>query len=84
MADQPAELATPPRVRADIAGNSLELIASGQERFQMLLALLAGAKSSVRMGRLPGPDDTPTNGNPVGKTRARGACRHEAHTRAFH
>ena len=49
MADQPAELATPPRVRADIAGNSLELIASGQERFQMLLALLAGAKRSVRM-----------------------------------
>ena len=49
MADQPADLATPMPIRAEIAGNSLRLVESGQERFDMLLTLIAGAQSSIRM-----------------------------------
>jgi len=47
MADQ----ASPPKARisAEIAGNRLELIESGQERFGMLLSLIAAAQGSIRM-----------------------------------
>ena len=36
-------------IRAEIAGNRLRLVESGQERFDMLLTLIAGAQSSIRM-----------------------------------
>ena len=49
MADQASPPATPPRIRAEIAGNRLELIESGQERFRLLLELIAGAQRSVKM-----------------------------------
>ncbi|MGE5562248.1 MAG: phospholipase D-like domain-containing protein [Bacillota bacterium] len=45
--------ATPPAARApitaEIAGNRLELIESGVERFNMLLELIAGAETSIKM-----------------------------------
>jgi cardiolipin synthase len=47
MADQPPTRRAP--ICAQIAGNRLELIESGQERFGMLLSLIAGAESSIRM-----------------------------------
>lgn len=49
MADQPAQGAKRPPITAEIAGNRLRLIETGQERFRLLLELIAGAKSSVRM-----------------------------------
>jgi len=45
MADQ----ATPPPITAEIAGNQLELIESGVERFNLLLELIAGAETSIKM-----------------------------------
>ena len=36
-------------IRAEIAGNRLELIETGQERFRMLLSLISQAQSSIRM-----------------------------------
>ncbi|HEX5258885.1 MAG TPA: phosphatidylserine/phosphatidylglycerophosphate/cardiolipin synthase family protein [Sphingomicrobium sp.] len=49
MADQ----ATPPAgrapIRAEIAGNRIELIESGEARLQLLLQLIAGAQESIRM-----------------------------------
>src|SRR3569833_464770 len=42
----------PPRrapIRAEIAGNRLELIETGQERFRLLLDLIAGAQTSIKM-----------------------------------
>ena len=36
-------------IRAEIAGNRLELIETGQERFALLLSLIAAAQSSIKM-----------------------------------
>ncbi len=47
MADQPP--APPSPIIAEIAGNRLELIETGQERFGMLLSLIAAAQGSIRM-----------------------------------
>ena len=47
MADQSPSAR--PTISAEIAGNRLELIESGQERFGMLLSLIAAAQSSIRM-----------------------------------
>ena len=49
MADHPAEPIDNPPIRAEIAGNRLELIESGEERFRLLLDLIGGAKSSIKM-----------------------------------
>jgi len=49
MADQPAHPPAPPPIHADVAGNRLQLIESGKERFRMLLDLIGGAQSSIRM-----------------------------------
>jgi cardiolipin synthase len=49
MADQAAPPAKNPPIRAEIAGNRLELIESGLERFNLLLELIAGASTSIRM-----------------------------------
>ena len=49
MADPPARPAQRRPIRAEIAGNRLELIESGIERFNMLLELMAGAESSIKM-----------------------------------
>jgi cardiolipin synthase len=49
MADQAAPSARTPPIRAEIAGNRLELIETGQERFRLLLDLIAAAESSIRM-----------------------------------
>ena len=47
MADQPPITKQP--IRAEIAGNRLELLETGQERFGMLLSLIAAAERSIRM-----------------------------------
>jgi len=48
MADQmPPQRRDP--IRAEIAGNRLELIENGQERFGMLLSLIAAAQTSIKM-----------------------------------
>jgi cardiolipin synthase len=48
-----ADIAAPPaetlRIHAEIAGNRLELIETGQERFRLLLGLICEAKTSIRM-----------------------------------
>jgi cardiolipin synthase len=49
MADHPAEPVTRPPIRAEIAGNRIELIESGEERFRMLLELIGGARKCVKM-----------------------------------
>ena len=49
MADHAADTATSSKIRAEIAGNRLELIETGQERFRLLLDLIAGAQSSIKM-----------------------------------
>jgi cardiolipin synthase A/B len=49
MADQATPPAGPPRIRAEIAGNRLELIESGVERFTMLLELIGEAQKSIKM-----------------------------------
>ena len=49
MADRAAPPASAGPIRAEIAGNRLELLETGQERFGMLLSLIAAAQSSVRM-----------------------------------
>jgi len=49
MADPPARPAQRRPIRAEIAGNRLELIESGIERFNMLLELMAAAESSIKM-----------------------------------
>jgi cardiolipin synthase len=53
MADRPAEhhgnnIPMPP-IRAEIAGNRLELIESGKERLRVLLELIAGAERCIKM-----------------------------------
>jgi cardiolipin synthase len=49
MADLPAEPAPRPPITAEIAGNRLELIESGEERMRALLALIAGAEQCIKM-----------------------------------
>jgi cardiolipin synthase A/B len=52
MADQPAEPpepATLAAIRAEIAGNRLELIEGGEDRLRILLELIAGASQSIKM-----------------------------------
>jgi cardiolipin synthase len=49
MADHAARPSRNSRIRAEIAGNRLELIESGVERFNMLLELIARAESSIKM-----------------------------------
>jgi cardiolipin synthase len=49
MADASTQPATPPTIRAEIAGNRLELIESGLERFNLLLELIAGAEKCIKM-----------------------------------
>jgi cardiolipin synthase len=49
MADQPAEPITKPPIRAEIAGNKLEVIESGEARLRMLIEQIACARRSVKM-----------------------------------
>jgi cardiolipin synthase len=48
MADTP-EPFPPAPIRAEVAGNSLELLETGEERLRALLTLIAGARQSLRM-----------------------------------
>lgn len=60
MADQPD---IPPRaaIRADVAGNLLEVIGTGVERLRILLDLIAGAKQSLKvLMYMFNPDETGT------------------------
>ena len=47
MADQPP--ITRPSIRAEIAGNRLELIETGEARLRLLLELIGGAQKSIKM-----------------------------------
>ena len=49
MADHPAEPVTRPPIRAEIAGNSLEVIETGEGRLRALLELIAGAQHNFKM-----------------------------------
>lgn len=49
MADQPDERATPPPIRAEVAGNRLELIETGAGRLACLLDLIGGAARNLRI-----------------------------------
>ena len=49
MPDQAPEVPTRSPIRAEIAGNKLALIETGQERFGLLLSLIAAAESSIKM-----------------------------------
>ena len=49
MADQGTPPAKSPRIGAEIAGNRIELIESGVERFNLLLELIGGAETSIKM-----------------------------------
>jgi cardiolipin synthase len=49
MADQGSKPLPKTPIRAEIAGNRLELIESGRERFRLLLELIAGAQRSIKM-----------------------------------
>jgi cardiolipin synthase len=51
MADVPTEAAPAPptAIRAEVAGNRLELIESGEARLRAILDLIAGSRQSVRM-----------------------------------
>jgi cardiolipin synthase len=49
MADHAATPAIRAPIKAEIAGNRLELIEGGVDRFNLLLDLIAGAQSSIRM-----------------------------------
>jgi cardiolipin synthase len=49
MADASTEPVTRPPIRAEIAGNRIELIESGADRFTMLLELIASAKANIKM-----------------------------------
>jgi len=49
MADGPDEPLTKPPIRAEIAGNCLELIESGEARLRLLLDLIAGAEQCIKM-----------------------------------
>src|SRR5438309_11555327 len=47
MADQPP--AHRPAIRADVAGNRLELIESGEARLRLLRELIGSARQSIKM-----------------------------------
>jgi cardiolipin synthase len=49
MADHPAEPVTHPPIRAEIAGNRLEVIETGEGRLRALLDLIAGAQRNFKM-----------------------------------
>jgi cardiolipin synthase A/B len=49
MAAQPVEPVSRPPISAEIAGNHLELIESGEERLRTLLDLIAGAQQSIKI-----------------------------------
>jgi len=49
MADQSTSSEVRAPIRAEIAGNRLELIESGQERLELLLKLIGEARESIRM-----------------------------------
>ena len=49
MADASTEPVTRPPIRAEIAGNRIELIESGEDRFRLLLELIGGAHKCVKM-----------------------------------
>lgn len=49
MADASTEPVTRPPIRAEIAGNRIELIESGLDRFNLLLELIGGARRSIKM-----------------------------------
>jgi cardiolipin synthase len=49
MADQGTPSLSTAPITAEIAGNRLELIESGEERFRLLLELIAGAANSVKL-----------------------------------
>ena len=49
MADAATEPVTRPPISAEIAGNRIELIESGADRFTMLLGLIHGAQTCVKM-----------------------------------
>jgi cardiolipin synthase A/B len=49
MADHPAEPVTHPPIRAEIAGNRLEVIETGEGRLRALLELIAGAEHNFKM-----------------------------------
>jgi cardiolipin synthase len=49
MADQPSETLKRTPIRAEIAGNRLELIECGDERLQLLLELIAKARQSIKI-----------------------------------
>src|SRR5690349_20618949 len=49
MADHPVEPIDRPPIRAEIAGNWLEVIESGEDRLQMLLELIGGAEQCIKM-----------------------------------
>jgi cardiolipin synthase len=49
MADQAVLNAAIGSIRAEVAGNRLELIVSGEARLELLLELIAGAKRSIRI-----------------------------------
>jgi cardiolipin synthase A/B len=49
MADRASDLPRRTPIRAEIAGNRLELIETGQERFRLLLELIASARTSIKM-----------------------------------
>ena len=49
MADQASAPVTTAPIRAEIAGNRLELIEGGVDRFNMLLELIGGAEKSIKM-----------------------------------
>ena len=49
MADGPDEPLTKPPIRAEIAGNRLELIESGEARLLLLLDLIAGAEKCIKI-----------------------------------
>ena len=49
MADHPAEPVTRPPITAEIGGNRLEMIESGEARLSILLELIGGAKSCIKL-----------------------------------
>jgi cardiolipin synthase len=49
MADHPAEPVSHPPIRAEVAGNLLEVIETGEGRLSALLDLIAGAQHSFKM-----------------------------------
>jgi cardiolipin synthase A/B len=49
MADQPPHAVSRPPIRAEIAGNRIEVVESGEARLRLLLELIAGAQQSIKM-----------------------------------